>query len=86
MVASGRWGCDGRHRAHGAAMKNPDANRWQIKSDDDTGPGWASLQILREKPKGTAKVLCWILLTSEQLREVSAAALTIADHMDGVGA
>lgn len=63
-------------------MKDPKANRWQIKNDDDTGPSQAALQIMREPRVGPIKVLCWILLTPDQLREVSAAALEIAAHIE----
>lgn len=50
-----------------------DGNRWQIKLDDETGDEQAALQIIYE-----GKVLAWLMLTPDQLEELSKGAAEMA--------
>jgi hypothetical protein len=48
-------------------------NRWQIKTDDDTGYHQAALQIISDDV-----VTAWLMLSPEQLDELIAGAAQIA--------
>lgn len=57
-------------------MKKAKDNRWQIKSDDLTGLHQAALQIISND-----KVLAWLMMSPEQLDELSVGAAVMAENV-----